>query len=34
MSVDIVTFGCRLNTYESEVIRNEAVPPASRTRWS
>src|SRR5262249_27505498 len=24
MSVDIVTFGCRLNTYESEVIRNAA----------
>lgn len=24
MSVDIVTFGCRLNTYESEVIRREA----------
>ena len=24
MAVDIVTFGCRLNTYESEVIRREA----------
>jgi threonylcarbamoyladenosine tRNA methylthiotransferase MtaB len=24
MSVDIVTFGCRLNVYESEVIRREA----------
>ena len=24
MSLDIVTFGCRLNTYESEVIRREA----------
>ena len=24
MSVDIVTFGCRLNTYESEVIRRHA----------
>ncbi len=24
MSVDVVTFGCRLNTYESEVIRNAA----------
>jgi threonylcarbamoyladenosine tRNA methylthiotransferase MtaB len=24
MSIDIVTFGCRLNTYESEVIRNAA----------
>jgi len=24
MSVDVVTFGCRLNTYESEVIRNTA----------
>jgi len=25
MSVDVVTFGCRLNAYESEVIRREAV---------
>src|SRR3954462_4746609 len=24
MSVDIVTFGCRLNAFESEVIRSEA----------
>lgn len=24
MAVDVVTFGCRLNTYESEVIRREA----------
>ena len=24
MSVDVVTFGCRLNTYESEVIRRNA----------
>jgi threonylcarbamoyladenosine tRNA methylthiotransferase MtaB len=24
MSVEVVTFGCRLNTYESEVIRNAA----------
>mgnify|MGYP002713112730 CR=1 FL=1 len=24
MAVDIITFGCRLNTYESEVIRREA----------
>jgi len=24
MSVDVITFGCRLNTYESEVIRNQA----------
>jgi threonylcarbamoyladenosine tRNA methylthiotransferase MtaB len=24
MSLDVVTFGCRLNTYESEVISNEA----------
>ena len=24
MAVDIVTFGCRLNAYESEVIRREA----------
>ena len=25
MSVDVVTFGCRLNIYESEVIRREAI---------
>lgn len=25
MSVDIVTFGCRLNTYESEVMKNHAL---------
>ena len=24
MSVDVVTFGCRLNTYELEVIRMRA----------
>ena len=24
MALDIVTFGCRLNTYESEVMRREA----------
>ena len=24
MSLDVVTFGCRLNTAESEVIRREA----------
>src|SRR5262249_2728485 len=24
MSVDVLTFGCRLNAYESEVIRREA----------
>ena len=24
MSVDVVTFGCRLNSYEAEVIRREA----------
>jgi threonylcarbamoyladenosine tRNA methylthiotransferase MtaB len=24
MSVDVLTFGCRLNTYESEVIRRNA----------
>src|SRR5665647_261057 len=24
MSVEVVTFGCRLNSYESEVIRREA----------
>ena len=27
MSVDVVTFGCRLNAYESEVIRREAQRP-------
>lgn len=25
MSVDVVTFGCRLNTYESEVMKNHAL---------
>ncbi len=24
MSVDVVTFGCRLNAYEAEVIRRQA----------
>ncbi|TIX37027.1 MAG: tRNA (N(6)-L-threonylcarbamoyladenosine(37)-C(2))-methylthiotransferase MtaB, partial [Mesorhizobium sp.] len=24
MAIDVVTFGCRLNTYESEVMRKEA----------
>src|SRR6059058_2866240 len=24
MSVDVITFGCRLNAYESEVIRRQA----------
>ena len=24
MSLDVVTFGCRLNTYESEVIKRAA----------
>lgn len=24
MAVDVVTFGCRLNTYESEVMKREA----------
>jgi threonylcarbamoyladenosine tRNA methylthiotransferase MtaB len=24
MSIDVVTFGCRLNAYESEVIRRNA----------
>ena len=24
MGIDVVTFGCRLNTYESEVMRREA----------
>lgn len=30
MSVDVVTFGCRLNTYESEVIRHEATAAGVR----
>src|SRR5271157_3107951 len=25
MSVDVVTFGCRLNAYESQIIRREAL---------
>ena len=25
MSIDVVTFGCRLNTYESEVMKNHAL---------
>ena len=24
MTIDVVTFGCRLNAFESEVIRREA----------
>ena len=38
MAVDVVTFGCRLNAYESEIIRRNAgaagmaTPPA--TPWS
>ena len=35
MSVDVVTFGCRLNVAESEVIRRAAARPGSTTRsWS
>jgi len=30
MSVDVITFGCRLNTYESEVIRHEAATAGVR----
>jgi threonylcarbamoyladenosine tRNA methylthiotransferase MtaB len=30
MSIDVVTFGCRLNTYESEIIRHEAVAAGVR----
>ena len=30
MSVDVVTFGCRLNAYESQVIRREAVAAGLR----
>ena len=29
MSVEVVTFGCRLNTYESEVMRNAATTAAA-----
>jgi threonylcarbamoyladenosine tRNA methylthiotransferase MtaB len=28
MSVDVVTFGCRLNSYESEILRRDAAGPA------
>jgi threonylcarbamoyladenosine tRNA methylthiotransferase MtaB len=30
MSVDVVTFGCRLNAYESQVIRREAIAAGLR----
>ena len=30
MSLDVVTFGCRLNTYESEVIRSQAAAAGVR----
>jgi threonylcarbamoyladenosine tRNA methylthiotransferase MtaB len=30
MSVDVITFGCRLNAYESEVIRREAEAAGAR----
>jgi len=30
MSVDVVTFGCRLNAYESEIIRHEAAAAGAR----
>ena len=33
MSVDVVTFGCRLNADESEVIRREAAAAGSPMRW-
>ncbi len=32
MSLDVITFGCRLNITESEVIRRAAA--GSATRWS
>ena len=32
MSIDVLTFGCRLNTYESEVIRRHAVAAGPRRR--
>ena len=28
MAIEVVTFGCRLNTSESEVMRREAKPPS------
>src|SRR6266568_1521273 len=31
MSVDVLTFGCRLNAFESEVITNEAVAQARQS---
>ena len=31
MTVEILTFGCRLNTYESEVMRGHAAAPAHDT---
>ena len=31
MSVEVVTFGCRLNAYESEVIRGAAAGAAGET---
>ncbi len=30
MSVDVITFGCRLNTYESEVMKNHALAAGLR----
>ncbi len=33
MSIDVVTFGCRLNAYESEVIRPQALPPVLAIQW-
>ena len=34
MSVDVLTFGCRLNAAESEVIRRHAAAAASPMRSS
>jgi threonylcarbamoyladenosine tRNA methylthiotransferase MtaB len=31
--VDVVTFGCRLNAYESEAIRARASADGLQTRW-
>jgi threonylcarbamoyladenosine tRNA methylthiotransferase MtaB len=31
--VDVVTFGCRLNAYESEAIRARASADGLPTRW-
>jgi threonylcarbamoyladenosine tRNA methylthiotransferase MtaB len=32
MTIDVVTFGCRLNSYESEVMKREAEAAGSQER--